>query len=73
MVVSVLNDVHDCTSSGWRITSTPTTAWVAGKALPILMSKSKLGAKKLQKRLQGKFNVVIGYDTVWKVKEKAMT
>jgi hypothetical protein len=32
----------------------------------------QLGVKKLQKRLQDKFNVVIGYDTVWKGKEKAM-
>jgi hypothetical protein len=71
-VVSVLNDVHDCRSSGRRMTSTPTTAWIADKAFPILMSESELGAKKLQKRLQEKFNVIIGYDTVWKGKEKAM-
>jgi hypothetical protein len=38
VVVSMLNDVHDCTSSDCRRTSTPTTAWVADKALPILMS-----------------------------------
>jgi hypothetical protein len=72
VVVSVLNDVHDCISSGRRMTSTPITAWVADKALPILMSEAELGAKKLQKRLQEKFNVVIGYDTVWKGKEKSM-
>jgi hypothetical protein len=72
VVVSVLNDVHDCTSSGRRRTSTPTAAWVANKALPILMLEPELGAKKLQKRLQEKFNVVIGYDTVRKEKEKTM-
>jgi hypothetical protein len=72
VVVSVLNDVHDCISSGQRRTSTPIAAWVADKALPILMSEAELGAKKSQKRLQEKFNVVIGYDTVWKGKEKAM-
>jgi hypothetical protein len=72
VVVSVLNDVHDCTSSGQRRTSTPTAAWVANKALPILMLEPELGAKKLQKRLQEKFNVVIGYDTVRKEKEKTM-
>jgi hypothetical protein len=32
----------------------------------------ELGAKKLQKRLQEKFNVIIWYHTVWKGKEKAM-
>jgi hypothetical protein len=72
VVVSVLNDVYDYTSSGRRRTSTPNTIWVADKALPIPMSEPELGAKKLQKRLQKKFNVVIGYDTVWKEKEKAM-
>jgi hypothetical protein len=72
VVVSMLNDVHDCTSSGRRRTNTPTAAWVADKALPILISELELGAKKLQKRLQEKFNVIIGYHTVWKGKEKAM-
>jgi hypothetical protein len=72
VVVSVLNDVHDYISSGRRRTSTPTTVWVADKALPMLTSEPELEAKKLQKRLQEKFNVVIGYDTVWKGKEKAM-
>jgi hypothetical protein len=72
VVVSVLNDVHDCTPSGWRRTSTPTSTWVSYKALHILMSEPELRAKKLQKRFQKKYNVVIGYDTVWKGKEKAM-
>jgi hypothetical protein len=47
VVVSVLNDVHDCTSSGQRRTSTPTVVWVADKTLSILMSELELGAKKL--------------------------
>jgi hypothetical protein len=29
-------------------------------------------SKKLQKGLQNKYNVTIGYDTVWKGKEKAL-
>jgi hypothetical protein len=41
VVVSVLIDVHDCISSGQGSTSTPTTAWVADKALPILMSETR--------------------------------
>jgi hypothetical protein len=73
VVVSVLNDNHECTSSGRRRTSTPTSTWVAYKVLPILMSEPDLGAKKLQKRLQEKYNVTIEYDTVWKGKEKAMS
>jgi hypothetical protein len=51
VVVSVLNDDHDCTSCDRRRTSTPTSTWVAYKALSILMSEPELGAKKLQKRL----------------------
>jgi hypothetical protein len=72
VIVSVLNNIHKCTSSDRRRTCTPTSTWVAYKALPILISKPDLGVKKLQKRLQEKYNVTIGYDTVWNGKEKAM-
>jgi hypothetical protein len=72
VLVMMLNDVHTCTSSGRRRTSTPTSSWVAFKALPILMSEPNLGARKLQKRLQDKYNVTIGYDTTWKGKEKTL-
>jgi hypothetical protein len=50
-VVSILYDDHECTSSGRRRTSTPTSTWVSYKALPILISEPELGAKELQKRL----------------------
>jgi hypothetical protein len=73
VVVTVLNDVHDCTSSGRRRTTTPSSNWVAYRALPILMSEPDLGVKKLQKRLQEKYNVQIGYNSVWHGKEKAMS
>jgi hypothetical protein len=72
IIVTVLHDEHTCTSSGRQRTSVPISNWVADKAFPILMVEPDLGAKKLQKRLQHKYNVVIGYDTVWKGKEKAM-
>jgi hypothetical protein len=48
VVVIVLNDVHDCTSSGRR-TTTPPSNWVAYRALPVLTSEPDLGVKKLQK------------------------
>jgi hypothetical protein len=67
-----LHDEHTCTSSGRRRTSVPTNIWVAYKSLPILMAEPDLRAKKLQKRLQDKYNATIGYDTVWKGKEKAL-
>jgi hypothetical protein len=72
VIVTVLHDEHTCTSSGRRWTSVPTSNWVANKALPILMAEPDLEAKKLQKRLQDKYNAIIDYDIVWKGKEKAM-
>jgi hypothetical protein len=71
-VVAVLDDVHTCTSSGRRKTTTPTSGWVAFHAKPLLMKKPQMGAKELQQTLQEGHNVTIGYDTVWKGKEKAL-
>jgi hypothetical protein len=46
-------------------------AWVADKAVPLLRKTPGMGAKQLQKKLQEDHNVTIGYDTVWRGKEKA--
>jgi hypothetical protein len=67
-----LNDHHTCTSSGRRRTSTPTSAWVASKALPIIVKKPHIGAKVLQTTLQDTYKCTIAYDTVWYRKEKAL-
>jgi hypothetical protein len=72
VIITVLHYEHTCTSSGRRKTSVPTSTWIADKALPILMTEPNLGAKKLHKRLQDKYNVTIGYHTVWKGNEKAL-
>ncbi|KAL5648200.1 hypothetical protein ACJX0J_042555 [Zea mays] len=72
IVVAVLHDSHTCTSSGRRKTTTPSCGWVAFHALPLLMKKPHMCAKELQDTLQGVHNVTIGYDTVWKGKEKAL-
>jgi hypothetical protein len=61
-----------CTSSGRRKTTTPSCGWVAFHTLPLLMKKPNMGAKELQDTLQRVHNVTIGYDTVWKGKEKAL-
>lgn len=66
-----MTDRHTCTSSARRRTTTPTSSWVAGLALPILMKKPNMGAKELQKELQDKWKCTISYDTVWKGREKA--
>jgi hypothetical protein len=44
VLVTVLNDVYTCTSSGRRKTSTLTSTWVASKSLPNLMSEPDLEA-----------------------------
>ena len=72
MQVVVLHDVHTCTSSGRRKTTTPSCGWVAFHAIPLLMKKPQMGVKELQETLQGVHNVTIGYDTVWKGKEKTL-
>jgi hypothetical protein len=68
----VLNDHHTCTSSGRRRTSTPTSVWVASKALPIIVKKPHIGAKELQTTLQDTYKCITAYDTVWYGKEKAL-
>jgi hypothetical protein len=60
----VLHNERTCTSNGRRRTSVPTSIWVTDKALHILIAEPDLGAKKLQTRLQDKYNVIIGYDIV---------
>jgi hypothetical protein len=49
--VAVLDDVHTCTTSGRRKSTTPTSGWVASHALPLLMKKPQMGAKELQETL----------------------
>jgi hypothetical protein len=39
--------------------------WVAEKARPFLMKDPNMGAKKLQEELEDKYQVTIGYSTVW--------
>jgi hypothetical protein len=68
----VLNDEHTCASSGRHKTTTPTGAWVAARALPLLMKKPHMGAKELQSTLQDTFGCTITYDTVWHGKKKAL-
>jgi hypothetical protein len=63
---------HRCTSSGRSKTTTPTSAWVAALAPPILKKKSFMGAKELHTDLQDTHNCQIAYETVWKGQQKAL-
>jgi hypothetical protein len=64
--------VHTCTSSSRRRTATPTSAWVAAKALPKLAEKPHLGCTELRTLLQKEHKCEISYDIVWRGKEKAL-
>lgn len=46
--------------------------WVAEKAIPFLKKDPNMGAKKLQKELEEKYQVSIGYSTVWHGRQKAV-
>jgi hypothetical protein len=49
---NAMTNEHNCTSSGRRQTTTPTTSWVAALALPILAKKKPyMCAKELQATL----------------------
>ena len=47
IIVVSINHMHTCTSSAKRRTTMPSKAWVAKKALPVLMKKPHMGAKDL--------------------------
>jgi hypothetical protein len=52
--------------------TTPTGAWVATHALPLLMKKPHMGAKELQTTLHDTFRCSIAYNIVCHGKEKAL-
>jgi hypothetical protein len=56
-----------------RKKTTPTSPWVAYKALSILKKTPNMGVKEFQSKLQDDFKCTIVYDTTWKGKEKALT
>jgi hypothetical protein len=70
--VTVLIEAHNCTSSARRKTTTPTSAWVASKAIHHLKKESNMGPKELRKRLEEKYKCEIHYDTVWKGRQLAL-
>jgi hypothetical protein len=65
------NSEHFCSSTG-RVKSRMTTYhWIAEKAVPFLKDPN-MGTKKLREELQDKYNVRLGYSTVWAGSQKAI-
>jgi len=62
---------HFFASTGRVRTKMATYHWVAEKAIPFLKKDANIGAKKLQKELEDKYHVSIGYSTVWLGRQKA--
>jgi hypothetical protein len=64
---------HCCTSSIRRKITTPSVKWVADKVVTILQTTTpNMGAKAMQTKPQDDWKCTIGYDTVWKGREKEM-
>jgi len=68
----VLDPIHICSSSARRKTTTPTSAWVAAKAIHHLRKTPTMGCKDLKKTLQDEQKCEIHYDTVWKGRQIAL-
>ena len=62
---------HFCTFTGRVRIKMTSYHWVAEKAIPYLKKDPNMGAKKLQKVLEDKYQVTIGYSTVWAGRQKA--
>ncbi|WVZ88700.1 hypothetical protein U9M48_035187 [Paspalum notatum var. saurae] len=72
VMVTVLIGKHNCTSSARRKTTTPTSAWVASKAIHHLKINASMGPKELRSRLEEKHKCKIPYDTIWKGRQLAL-
>ena len=64
---------HMHTLSARRKTTTPTSAWVASKAIHHLRKKITTGIKDLLEILQDEHKCQIHYDTIWKGRKIALT
>ncbi|WVZ92106.1 hypothetical protein U9M48_038195 [Paspalum notatum var. saurae] len=69
--VTLNNKKHFCSSTGRIRTKMASYHWVAEKAIPILKKDPYKGAKQLKQELEDKYNVTLGYSTVWAGRQKA--
>ena len=65
-------DKHTCESSARRKTTTPTSAWVASKAVHRLRKKTTMSPKELQDTLHDEHKCIIYYDTDCKGRQIAL-
>ena len=65
MQVTLNKGDHFCASTARVRTKMASFHWVVEKAILFLKKDANMGAKKLQKELEEKYNVTIGYGTVW--------
>ncbi|AQK62532.1 uncharacterized protein [Zea mays] len=70
--VTMNNFDHLCASTGRVKTRMTTYRWIAEKSIPFLKKDPNMGAKKLQEELEDKYNVKLGYSTVWAGRQKAV-
>ncbi|KAF0894789.1 hypothetical protein E2562_003673 [Oryza meyeriana var. granulata] len=56
---------HSCASTGRVNTKMASYKWMAEKAIPFLKKDPNLGAMKLKEELETKYNVTLGYHTMW--------
>ncbi|WVZ73413.1 hypothetical protein U9M48_021722 [Paspalum notatum var. saurae] len=63
--VTLNKERHFCSSTSRIKTKMASYHWVAEKAIPFLKKDQNMGAKNLQKELEEKYQVTIGYSTVW--------
>lgn len=68
----MLVDSHKCASTSRIKSSMASQGWVADRALPLIRANPTMGASELEKALEQKYNVTIGYGKVWAGRQLAL-
>ncbi|XP_066162683.1 uncharacterized protein [Oryza sativa Japonica Group] len=63
---------HICSSVNRSGEDMASSSWVCDRVIDMLREKPSLGPKELQERLERKYHITVGYDKVFKGKEKAL-
>ena len=68
----MLVDSHKCASTSRIKSSMASQGWVADRALPLIRANPTIGVSELEKALEQKYNVTIGYGKVWAGRQLAL-